>query len=341
MSARKLLVAAASLVATLAACEVALRVAGFEFHLYPTTVQMDVHGVPTADMLGSDLSGENLLFRGIYRADYELGWAPVPGYGQPGQEPLINALGFRGPALDARKAPGVRRVACLGDSCTFIGATTYPELLERELGEGWEVVNAGVSGYSSHQGLALLRARLLELEPDWVTAYFGWNDHWLARTVPDDQVLASQPAWRRALEPLRLVQWVSARLHERRTDGALRVPLDAYRANLTELVRTARAAGARVALLTAPWNVGELGHRFLVGNGNTSLDLPALHAQHRAYNEAVREVAAAEGATLVDLARLFASLGKDELFWADGIHPNGQGYRVIAQALAAAVRGEG
>lgn len=339
MSLRKPLLAVGSLALALGAFEAYLRATGFEFHLYPTTVQMDAHGVPTSDMLGSDLSGENLIFRGIYRADEQLGWSPVPGYGQPGQEPLINARGFRGPALELEKAAGVRRVACLGDSCTFIGAVTYPELLGRELGAGFEVINAGVSGYSSYQGLALLRERVLELEPDWVTAYFGWNDHWLARTVPDAEVLTNQPAWRRALEPLRVVQWASRRLYARRTDGALRVSLEEYRANLTALVHTARSHGARAVLLTAPWNVGEAGHRFLRENGNTDLALPDLHALHRAYNQAVRDVAAAKDALLVDLARLFASAGKDELFWSDGIHPNGHGYQVVATALARAIAG--
>ncbi len=337
MKARKPLIALASVALALAAFELYLRAAGFEFHLYPTTVQMDAHGVPTSDMLGSDLSGDNLVFKDIYRADDELGWSPVPGYGVPGEEPLINALGFRGPAPSEPKPAGVQRIACLGDSCTFIGAVTYPELLQRELGAGYEVINAGVSGYSSYQGRVQLRARVLELQPDWVSAYFGWNDHWLARTVPDAQILTSQPAWRRAVEPLRIVQWLSRRLHQRRTDGALRVSLAEYRGNLTAIVRTAREHGAQALLLTAPWNVGVAGHRFLSENGNTTLTLPELHALHREYNQVVRDVAAAEDARLVDLARLFSGLGKDELFWDDGIHPNGRGYQVIASALAEAV----
>ena len=40
----------------------------------------------------------------------------------------------------------------------------------------------------------------------------------------------------------------------------------------------------------------------------------------------------------MDLARLFSGLGKEELFWGDGIHPNGRGYQVIASALAEAIR---
>jgi len=333
------LLSAGALLATLAVFEVVLRLRGFEFHLYPTTVQMDRHGVPTSDMLGTDLSGESLLFKNIYRADPLLGWSPVPGYEVPGQGALINSLGYRGPAFADVSAPGTERVVCLGDSCTFIGMPTYPALLRRELGAGYEVLNAGVSGYSSYQGLVQLRERLLELSPDVVSVYFGWNDHWLARAVPDAEVLTNQPAWRRVLEPLRVVQWFEARSYSRRSSEVLRVSPEEYRENLTELTRLGGENGVRVVLMTAPWNVGERGHAFLTANGNTALTLPELHELHRRYNRVVREVAAEEGAQVVDLARIFATLGKDELLWGDGIHPNTEGYRVIARALAEVISG--
>jgi lysophospholipase L1-like esterase len=39
-----------------------------------------------------------------------------------------------------------------------------------------EVVNAGVDGYTSHEGLVLLAFRLLELQPDMIIVYYGVTD---------------------------------------------------------------------------------------------------------------------------------------------------------------------
>jgi hypothetical protein len=85
----------------------------------------------------------------------------------------LNRAGFRSREF-TRKAAGVFRVLSLGDSCTFgmIADPTfryirepYPQLLERlvaeRVGPGQlEVLNAGIAGYNSFQGLMLLRTKL-------------------------------------------------------------------------------------------------------------------------------------------------------------------------------------
>ena len=47
-----------------------------------------------------------------------------------------------------------------------------------------EVLNAGVAGYNSFQGVMLLRTKLRGLEPDLITVRFGWNDHFMSAS-PD------------------------------------------------------------------------------------------------------------------------------------------------------------
>jgi lysophospholipase L1-like esterase len=77
----------------------------------------------------------------------------------------------------------------LGGSAAFgfgIGPDedTLAARLERELAPA-EVVNAGVIGYVSSQELALLRSEVLDLDPQVVVAFDGWNDFRTARPRPD------------------------------------------------------------------------------------------------------------------------------------------------------------
>ena len=94
----------------------------------------------------------------------------------------INSLGLRGPEIRDPKPPGRWRVVCLGDSCTFGAAHPYPQILQSMLDErapgAFEIVNAGVIGYTSLHGLEWFERDLARLRPDVVTLYFGWNDMW-------------------------------------------------------------------------------------------------------------------------------------------------------------------
>jgi lysophospholipase L1-like esterase len=108
-----------------------------------------------------------------------------------------NNYGFRTPHFDAAKRAGVFRIICLGDSSTFgmnvDGADAYPQVLQRLLDERapghFEVLNLGVPGYSSRQGLELLRQQALTYQPDLVIFAFGTNDRFWRRTISDDQLI--------------------------------------------------------------------------------------------------------------------------------------------------------
>lgn len=84
----------------------------------------------------------------------------------PVWEIKLNSEGYRDREIAEKQASAVR-IVCLGDSWTFgmnVGQEqTYPQrlqaLLEREFPEAAvEVLNLGVLGYSSYQGLELLRS---------------------------------------------------------------------------------------------------------------------------------------------------------------------------------------
>ncbi len=97
----------------------------------------------------------------------------------------INGQGFRGGEFSGEKPEGVFRIICLGDSGTFgwsVGedetyANQLGRLLEEKYGRGgFEVLNLGVTGYSSRQGRELFARRAAGFEPDMVVFAFGPND---------------------------------------------------------------------------------------------------------------------------------------------------------------------
>lgn len=102
----------------------------------------------------------------------------------PAWEISVNSMGFRDIPFTSKR-PGTFRIICIGDSWTF-GANVgqdqaYPQrlrsLLHREFpGANLEVFNMGVPGYSSYQGLLLLKTKALEMQPDVVVIGFGMND---------------------------------------------------------------------------------------------------------------------------------------------------------------------
>jgi lysophospholipase L1-like esterase len=96
----------------------------------------------------------------------------------------INGQGLRADRdYPYAKPPGVRRIVSLGDSYT-VGyevelEETFSQVLERELvarGFAVEVLNAGVSGYSTAEELLYLERELLRYEPDLVLVSFYGND---------------------------------------------------------------------------------------------------------------------------------------------------------------------
>ncbi len=106
----------------------------------------------------------------------------------------INSLGWRDDEPPATRKEGELRVFCLGDSSTFgLGvyrAETYADQLERLLsarfpGRRCLVFNTGAPGYTSYQGLQMLRLKVLPLGPDVVTIFFGINDSSAKRNISD------------------------------------------------------------------------------------------------------------------------------------------------------------
>jgi lysophospholipase L1-like esterase len=268
--------------------------------------------------------------------DAELFWT------LPRGAPGTNSLGFAGSEPAVPKPEGVFRALFLGDSCMWQGhPEEWPALATAELatlrGRPIECTNLSLAGYSTHQGLRVAQRYGATLAPDLVVVGYGWNDHWLARGSTDsDKVI--HVAFERVHRASRLLQlvasWASA--SEGQVLGEPRVSAEKFGANLANLVRSFHQRGLPVMLVTAP-SVHDLGvpeyllkYRF----ASSAADVVRLHAEYVAIT---REVARAEGVSLLDLeVELAARADRASLFLADGIHFTEAGRRVIAESFVQA-----
>ncbi len=301
------------------------------------------------------IKGENNEVFGKYGmlADPVFTWKFSPGGEFKGWK--INALGFRDREVTVAKAPGTVRVICYGDSCTADGGPPYSGCLHQLLrndppaGGSWEAFNMAVYGYSSVQGLKVFDLRGKALNPDIVTLYFGWNDHWMCGYRPDSnnqaflmgrfgggamnvlrrkrfgQLLITALTRGRNIAIPKLGGTLPADIEER-----YRVPPDEYRYTLSRFVREIRSSGAIPILITAPRGPALTQHLVNNGQGKSIEQLDRAHAQYIAIT---REVARDMGAELLDLAALFDNEASVPLFNRDGIHLTQDGLWRIAEVL--------
>lgn len=140
-----------------------------------------------------DYQIDPLLTAGVFLLDERTFWRLAPSH-----EYSVNAQGFRDPKeTSIHKPPGRYRIICIGDSVTFgvpeelnKPGEAFPKQLEAILrtnfpGREIEVLNAGIHGYTSYQGLAQLKYRLVRYQPDLVIVQFGINDLSDAMGYPD------------------------------------------------------------------------------------------------------------------------------------------------------------
>lgn len=304
-----LAVAVGALVLTLLAVEASLRLAGYEYR--PLKIAAATGDFRAQHMFRDD----NFVY------DAELIWKPKAGAS------VFNSQGFRGDEL--APGDGHRWILAVGDSNTLGWAGEagphWPGDLEellRQRDDRFRVANAGVWGYTSHQGVIRLR-QMMWVHPEWVLICFGSNDEHPVDVSDRDFLTRSQGE-------LELEHWLGSSAIGRLALGALRttrrtgdgpatrrVPLDEYRANLREMVGIARAGGARVAIVTRPFR-GPIPFQ------------PSWKSMGHPMITATAEVAREEDVPLVDMYAWFK--GRDELF-SDESHFIAPGHRLAAELV--------
>jgi len=219
-----------------------------------------------------------------------LPWLPPEFRSNPVWRIALNDEGFRTAPFRAQKRLGEIRIACVGDSWTF-GMNvdqdrTYPARLDALLRAGGrqnvDVMNFGILGFSSFQGLELLKSRVLDLQPDVVVIGFGMNDSDVAGYRDKDVMAPGGVSWRDRLkavtshiESLALLNYLAravtfrpknlgeflkadAKADQGKSNATVsydemepwtRVSPRDYQANLREMIRLSREHNARVVLL--------------------------------------------------------------------------------------------
>jgi lysophospholipase L1-like esterase len=262
-----------------------------------------------------------------------------------------NAQGIRYPRPVGPKAERAIRIVAVGDSVTFgyrvpviwadhpetydRGAQSYPELLEEWLSAAnpaltLEVIPLAVPGYSSHQGRLWLERDIGDLDPDLVTACFGWNDV-ARRLVPDAEAMAGgigpylRAVTTRSQSLMHLALWLRPRpASTESSQSRARTSREEFLENHVAMGRLARAHGAGFLAIGSVYRDRETA--------------PYEASQLDSYRDALRAAMAEAGERYLEISTLTPSaFPATQPLFGDAIHPNAKGHAVFAGAVLRAL----
>jgi lysophospholipase L1-like esterase len=257
-------------------------------------------------------------------------WRPVA------RKPFT-AQRFKGPLAQVPKPPEVVRVMCYGDSLTDGPRKGgWPAHLQRLFSERppspgvrYEVLNAGVAGYSSHQGLLRFLQEVDCYDPNLLVVSFGWNDAAessgqpdKAYTIPPWPVVALQRTLVRYRAYLVLMYYLNGKhagpITSQGGAPCPRVSIDDYLANLARFQSEARLRGIPIVYLTRPHKIP----------ADELCKSQSWRGSVPRYNTALLDWAKRQGVTVLDIQGIFEGL-PSELF-SDECHFTPQGYQRMA-----------
>jgi len=234
------------------------------------------------------------------------------------------------------KPQNVFRIMAYGDSNTEGTQTMdWPAVLHKLLQSRntpqriYEVVNAGVSGYSSYQGVQRFLQEWEKYQPDLIFVSFGWND--ISKGIgPSDK--SYRPKSPLLIQSLRaLIQYrsyqviqhyvISRGLQKKKQQSPLRVPLGDYLENMTSFAEVGGVQDIEVVFLTRPYRA------------TTAEMLKNLDWRSRVpnYNRALSEFARTRGEHVIDVQRYFED--ETEGLFMDETHFSEKGMTEMAQFL--------
>jgi len=278
-----------------------------------------------------------------------------------------NSHGFRAPEW-TKKDRGTIRIVAVGGSTTYgifsrDGKNIWPSLLERRLNDGGappvEIINLGVTGYTSFEIIGVMAMLVPELDPDIVLINVGINDA-VSAGYPDEggrdntffrfswnvqQLSAVAKTCMRKSYTLRVLGLLTMSL-KRYLPGDLMTAMQYpapddreslrnaagasgkyFRRNLKTLVSQAKNSGAATVLFTQPLNPSweTVESPYYLG----------VIGAHKRNNEIIREIGKESGVAVIDL---FAGMRAQELF-VDAIHANIRGEQLQARLIYPEVSG--
>lgn len=307
-----------------------------------------------------------VLFSELTTDDEILDWKLTPNYIQKIKDVQINSKGFRGTEFNKNKK-NLFRIVAIGDSCVFgvgcsNGNSTFPVQLEKQLSfrntnVHYEVINAGVPGYTTNQCLKFLNSELLDLDPDVIVVYCGWNDIWSYKNPYSNT--AASPLLRslsrfmsksllftlfrdKLVTPAR--ENIGYLLKNKKQSGTRPVhPLlkeqrmDFLKDNFSQMARVCKDHDIKMIILTLPVSIrvdsyGKAKNNFF----------PLLYWREGAdgffdmyltVNSVIKSLDGVDGLKVVDIDDEFKNLPEQKIneLFSDFVHPNDEGYALIAQ----------
>ena len=319
--------------------------------LFVSLAELICRGFALTDKLDTDFKFYINNITGDLWARYNvedafLMWFPKPNYSDG--DININSQGFRDKEYTVKKDKNVFRILCLGDSSTFgLGVQlqdTYHALLENRLnkefgqrGRRFEIINAGVTGYTSCQGLGLYKLKGFKYTPDIVTFYFGINDGKKFFYISDKQIMHHNipAAVKAAMEKNLLLKLHSYRLLRNFIVNVLcigkknvrvnvpRVSLEDFRENILELNRLCGKNGSVLLLVSPPYS------KLKDLRGNSLIDIDFI-----SYRELLEDISKKHNIPLVSIPEMTEGSPLDTTpFFLDTVHPNQLGHRIIMERL--------
>jgi len=261
----------------------------------------------------------------------------------------INRAGFRGPNWDDPAGQGAVRMMFAGDSCVFgwdaPDGKSYPDRLLHYFSEDhpnkrFHSFRTAVPGFSSYQVKVATEKYLPLYKPNFLVVWCGTNDALPLVGYPDSEmadVPFFSPISVRLREEVHAVRWLQDRVIGVRPSGETtqilppddvgppRVTLEEFKTNFDSVLEMCRECDTKLAVVTRQ---------------DLRPDPPV-----KAYNKVLREWAKSQSVPVAEVAGAFASAEDPRSLYAkpdlDYVHPNPDGYDLVARIVYNAVKEAG
>jgi lysophospholipase L1-like esterase len=282
----------------------------------------------------------------LYQADPEMLWRMRPGASLGGMR--VNRLGLLGDEPRERPPDGGRWLFLTSSGAVY-GPRPYPHLLGDVLRAGGvdvEILNGGMHGATSAQGLVLARRLLPALRPTVVFISYLWNDHWRSSVAPDEDMMAllgDEAAFARGSGQTWSARMVRSlrRFSVRAQRTPPRVPESRYIENHRALIALILQHGARPVLLDLPGNQAQAVHPGYLRRGFAS-SATEFRRGHARFTERLRRIAVDLDVPHIDLEPDFAARSdRDRLFDRDHVHWSPRGVNHGVRSLLPRLAGVG
>jgi len=245
------------------------------------------------------------------------------------------------------------RIICLGGSTTyghaqFDRSKVWPKVLERLLNQGvsksaYEVLNAGVPGHGSSNLAARLQKEILDLEPDLIIIFTGWNLTGSVKSkyawVPDNIYHAKQPVLKKINNFLvdNSIWYIKMRAFLTVRSGQGRL------AKMEEMI-------SKIYKSELPALRNNLGQMSAICKDNGIIPVlikyPSRDYSYQRYADtisAIEKTALRDDIYLIDCSQYFGSLNEEERagYFVDMAHFSDKGQEKIADMIYTALIGKG